>query len=236
MICKGIAYLGISILTAFAIPFVIVLIIEHQSKLEVIGKMDKKEKQVRKLLQRTRLFIDRDFNTYFWVSDIGKALVTILRYKFDRDTDHPRLDLGLEKYNIWFDDFYDNVKEGVYFPIYKDYMSFYTFLRDQERYIKNTPKYFWYGGSIFKIISKTIDGYDEDKNRLTYLMHIRMLDAKNILNTNQKFRFIDFQDEEIERHKGDKDLKKIEWVWDENDVTIYILNKIYQKLETIKGK
>lgn len=227
---EGMAYIvvGISMLVALVIPFTIVLVVYRKSAVEVGMKRGKEEKFVTKVLKNTHIFWDAGKKTYAEVqrqdNDLNKPL-NVSKYRFEASTDKPDL-AGLERYHEHAIEVYDHIKRGNWIPIYKGLQNYEEFVTNQKRYLKSIPKYFWFESRVFR--ANNIDKLKDQGNySIDHLESLMMIDAEDILDGHM-IRFIDPYCPLLKEQDGDQPIERVKWIWNENDVNVYILQGIYK--------
>lgn len=234
---EGIAYvvLGICGIGLFLLILTIILLVEHKSKVEVGLKLGREERYVAKILKKTSLFWDTCRQTYVEVAKVDNSVykISLNRYKFKAATDKVDL-LSLENFSLYATEFYKDLKgmKPRYIPIYKDLLCYQEFVANQRRYLKMLPKYFWWANKIFVVTNRLVDPFCN--GNLERLMHVVLVDGIDVLE-GHKVRFIDPYCKEVEQKDGDKSIDYIKWIWNENTVNVYLLQKIYQAVSKPKS-
>lgn len=186
---------------------------------------EKEKRYVKKILEKTRLFLYNGVYLEVEKKDDGDSIY-VKRYQFDKNTDEPDL-AKVSRSKMYYEDAYVNIKCGCWLPLYKDSLSYEQFVLNQDRYLSLMPRYFWYGDRVWKITDKVVDCLESSHSSL---MQTVMVDAKDVLEGHE-LRFIKPEHTLIETKDGDKSIDDIEWIWNENDINVYLLKKIYDSLK-----
>lgn len=227
---EGVAYIavGISMFFALAIPFTIILIVEHKSTTEVGMKQRKEERFVIKTLKKTCIFWHTQKKTYLTIEPQDSNLIhhlNISAYTFVANTDKPDL-TRLDKWHDSVYSVYEYIKCGEWIPIYKGLQNYEEFLSNQKRYLKSIPEYFWFKNTIFKASNIDKLRYIGNYN-VEYLISIDAIEGEDVLD-GHTIRFVNPYSSLVKEQDGDQPIERVEWVWNENDVNIYILQNIYK--------
>lgn len=191
-------------------------------------KWGKEEKFVNKVLTRTHVFWYAQRKTYLEIEPQDDRLnkhSNLSRYKFEANSEEPNL-AELAKGHDSTYSIYEHIRCNEWIPIYKGLQNYEEFIANQKRYLKSIPKYFWFENKIFR--ANNIDKLrDQENYNITHLLGLMAIDSEDILN-GHTIRFIDPYCPLIKEQDRDQPIERVKWIWNENDVNIYILQNIYK--------